>query len=63
MNTNYDDDKNFWGIPYGTEFTLEALLHDTWNTETDEILVPKKFVGLGWGVNFHAIGKKFGLIP
>jgi hypothetical protein len=59
---NYDDEKNFWGIPYGTEVTMEALLHDNWDPTTDEIFVPKKFLGIGYGINLHAVGKKMGLL-
>jgi len=61
MQPQDEETKNFWGIPYGTEISLEAFLHDTWDPTTDEILVPKKFLGVGYGVNFHALGKKLGL--
>ncbi|MCZ8157873.1 MAG: hypothetical protein O9264_17265 [Leptospira sp.] len=56
------DDKNFWGIPYGTEISTEALVKDLWDPTTEEILTPKNFFGIGWGINLHAIGKKAGLI-
>jgi hypothetical protein len=60
---NYEDDnKNIWGVPYGTEVSMEAFLHDTWDPSTEEIFVPKKFIGLGYGVNLHAIGRKLGLL-
>lgn len=55
------DDK-FFGIPVGKEANLDALIQDFWNPTTDEIFTQKKFLGLGWGVNFCAIGKKIGLI-
>jgi hypothetical protein len=57
-----EEEKNFWGIPYGTEVSMEALIHDTWNPETEEIFIPKRFLGVGYGINFHAIGKKLGLL-
>lgn len=60
MQSN-DENKNFWGIPYGTEVSMEALIQDTWDPSTEEIFVPKKFIGLGYGINFHAIGKKLGI--
>ncbi|TGN10550.1 hypothetical protein [Leptospira ilyithenensis] len=56
------DEKNFWGIPYGTEISTEALVKDLWDPTTDEILTPKTFLGLGWGINLHAVGKKIGLV-
>lgn len=56
-----DDYKTIWGIPYGTEVSWEAFLHDTWNPETEEIFVPKKFLGIGYGINLHALGKKLGI--
>jgi hypothetical protein len=52
---------NFWGIPIGKEVTTEAFIKDLWNPETDELFPPKQFIGLGWGVNLHAIGKKLGM--
>lgn len=52
---------NFWGIPIGKETTPEALLKDLWDPNTEEVFPPKNFIGLGWGVNFHAIGKKLGI--
>lgn len=57
------DDQNFWGIPYGTEISAEAFLKDIWDPSTEEILTPKRFLGLGWGVNFHAIAKRAGWLP
>ncbi|MCB1176189.1 MAG: hypothetical protein KDK36_01305 [Leptospiraceae bacterium] len=57
-----EDKDNFWGLPIGTEKSLDALLKDLWNPETEEIFPPKNFVGLGWGINFHAIASKLGLL-
>jgi hypothetical protein len=56
-----EEDKNFWGIPYGTEVSMEAFIHDAWDPTTNEIFVPKQFLGVGYGINFHAIAKKIGL--
>jgi hypothetical protein len=52
---------NFWGMPIGKEFTQEAFLKDLWDPSTEEIFPPKNFIGLGWGINFYAIGKKLGV--
>jgi len=57
-----DGGKNFWGIPYGTEISTEAFVKDIWDPSTDEVLTPKQFLGIGWGVNFHAIAKKAGIL-
>jgi hypothetical protein len=59
---NQEIPDNFWGIPIGKEVTTEALIKDLWNPETEEVFPPKNFIGLGWGINLHAIGKKIGLI-
>ncbi len=56
------EDKNFWGIPYATEISTEAFVKDIWDPTTEEILTPKNFLGIGWGLNFYAIGKKAGII-
>ncbi|EMY69320.1 hypothetical protein LEP1GSC195_2507 [Leptospira wolbachii serovar Codice str. CDC] len=58
----YNEDKNFWGIPYGTEITAEAFVKDIWDPSTEEILTPKQFFGLGWGINLHALGRRVGVI-
>ncbi|MBE7410460.1 MAG: hypothetical protein L6Q54_10660 [Leptospiraceae bacterium] len=59
MNQGQD---NLWGIPIGKEFTAEALVRDLWDPMTDEVFTPKHFIGLGWGINFYAIAKKFNLL-
>lgn len=56
------DEKNFWGIPYGTEISTEAFVKDVWDPTTDEIITPKNFIGIGWGINLYALGKKAGMI-
>ena len=61
--SNYNQEQeNFWGIPIGKETSLEALMKDLWDPNTDEIFPPKNFIGLGWGVNIHAIAKKIGVL-
>ncbi len=57
-----NEPKNLWGIPYGTEVTTEALVKDLWDPTTEEIVTPKRFLGIGWGINFHAIAKKLGVL-
>jgi hypothetical protein len=32
-----------------------------WNKDDDNLFLPKRF-GVGWSLNFHALGKKLGLI-
>jgi len=56
------ENKNLWGIPYSTEISTEALVKDFWDPNTEEMFPPKNFLGLGWGVNLYAIGKKAGLL-
>jgi hypothetical protein len=53
---------NFWGLPIGKEVTTDALLKDLWDPTTEEIFPPKNFIGVGWGVNLHAIAKKLGIL-
>ncbi|MDZ4725609.1 MAG: hypothetical protein SH817_05605 [Leptospira sp.] len=59
---NNQDEKNFWGIPYATEISTEAFVKDIWDPTTEEIIKPKNFLGIGWGLNLHAIAKKVGII-
>ncbi|GBF50551.1 hypothetical protein LPTSP4_20770 [Leptospira ryugenii] len=59
---NHEEDKNFWGIPYATEISAEAFLKDIWDPSTEEIVKPKQFLGIGWGINLHAIAKKTGIL-
>lgn len=59
MENNQD---NLWGIPIGKEVTVEALVRDFWDPTTEEVLTPKHFFGLGWGINFYAIGRRIGAI-
>ena len=54
--------ENFWGLPIGKEVTTDAFLKDLWDPTTEEIFPPKNFIGVGWGVNLHAIAKKLGVL-
>lgn len=56
-----EEQENFWGIPIGKETSMDALVKDVWDPSTDEVFPPKNFIGLGWGVNLYAIGKKLGV--
>lgn len=58
----YDEQKNFWGIPYSTEVSADAFIHDVWDPSTEEIIIPKRFLGIGYGINFYAILKKSGVL-
>ncbi|HMV45297.1 MAG TPA: DUF5808 domain-containing protein, partial [Leptospiraceae bacterium] len=33
-----------------------------WDPSTEEIIVPKHFLGVGWSVNLYAVAKKIGVI-
>ena len=57
-----ENERLFGVIPIGKGLTLEALIGDLWDPTTDELFPPKKFFGLGWGVNLHAIGRKLNLL-
>ena len=58
----YQEEENFWGMPIGKETNLDAFIKDLWDPSTEEIFPPKNFIGIGWGVNLHAIGKKLGVL-
>ena len=49
-------------MPIGKETNLDAFIKDLWDPSTEEIFPPKNFIGIGWGVNLHAIGKKLGVL-
>ncbi|HMW05215.1 MAG TPA: hypothetical protein PK079_00425 [Leptospiraceae bacterium] len=53
---------NFWGLPIAREVTTEAFIKDFWDPSTEEIIVPKHFLGVGWSVNLYAVAKKIGVI-
>ncbi len=57
-----EEPENFWGMPIGKETSIDALVRDLWDPYTDEIFPPKNFIGIGWGVNLHAIAKKLNIL-
>jgi len=63
QNTSSSNEQpNLFGIPIGKEVSMDALIHDFWDPTSEEILQPKRFLGLGWGINFFAIAKKAGIL-
>lgn len=56
-----NDKESIWGIPIGKEITSDAFIKDFWDPSTDEIFPPKNFIGIGWGINLHAIARKIGI--
>ena len=58
------EQKRFLGLPMAWDFTglrPRRIVGRLWNAQEDRILVPKPF-GVGWSVNFHALGRRLGLI-
>ncbi|MCB0413540.1 MAG: hypothetical protein KDD50_04365 [Bdellovibrionales bacterium] len=51
--------KTFLGMPMNWD--SKKILHTLWNKD-DETLFPPKAFGIGWTINFHAVGRKIGLI-
>lgn len=51
--------KTFLGMPMNWE--SDKILRTIWNKEDDRLFPPKAF-GIGWTINFHAVGRKVGLI-
>lgn len=51
--------KTFMGMPMNWE--SDKILKTLWNKGDDRLFPPKAF-GIGWTINFHAVGRKFGLI-
>ena len=39
----------------------KMIFKTLWNKDDDRLFPPKAF-GVGWTVNFHAVGRKLGLI-
>ena len=61
MKKNDDDQssKQFLGMPMNWD--RKNIFKTIWNKD-DERLFPPKAFGIGWTINFHAVGKKFGLV-
>ena len=57
--TRDQDVRYFLGLPY--RWQANKIFAGLWNKEDDRLLAPKYF-GIGWTVNFHAVGKRLGLV-
>lgn len=55
-----NNEKTFLGMPMNWE--SEKIFKTIWNKDDDRLFPPKAF-GIGWTINFHAVGRKVGLIP
>ncbi len=62
QKTESEKQDKFLGMPVGKELSVEAFIHDIWNPQSEEIIQPKRFIGLGWGINLYAVAKKIGLM-
>mmetsp|Transcript_26605 Transcript_26605/g.106574 ORF Transcript_26605/g.106574 Transcript_26605/m.106574 type:complete len:264 (-) Transcript_26605:174-965(-) len=51
--------QKFWGMPMRWE--SDKAFKNLWNKEDDRIF-PPKYYGIGWSINFHALGRSCGLI-
>lgn len=51
--------KEFFGMPMNWDH--KSIFKNLWNKEDDRLFPPKSF-GIGWTINFYAVGKKLGLI-
>lgn len=54
-----DKTKTFLGMPM--DWDTKNPFKNIWNKQSDKIILPKA-LGIGWTINFHALGKKIGLI-
>lgn len=59
MDLKKIEPKPFLGMP--TQWDLKNWNKDLWNPESDELFPPKRF-GVGYGLNFHALLRKMGLL-
>ena len=62
MNDDKKDqskDKYFMGMPM--YWNSKMIFKTLWNKDDARLFPPKAF-GVGWTINFHALGRKFGLI-
>lgn len=53
------EQETFLGMPMN--WNSKKIFKTLWNQDDDRLFPPKAF-GIDWTVNFHAIGRKFGLI-
>lgn len=58
-NKSKKEQKEFLGMPMNWDH--KNIFKNLWNKEDDRLFPPKSF-GIGWSINFHALGKKVGLI-
>ncbi len=49
----------FLGMPM--QWKPKIIFKTMWNKEDDRLFPPKAF-GIGWTINFYAVGKKVGLV-
>jgi hypothetical protein len=54
--------QTFFGVPMNWEWNPAKMARNLWNPDDDRIFPPRVF-GIGWDVNFHALWRRFGLIP
>lgn len=54
-----NNNKTFLGMPMNWE--SEKIFKTIWNKDDDRLFPPKAF-GIGWTINFHAVGRKVGLL-
>ncbi|MBK9321508.1 MAG: hypothetical protein IPM97_00875 [Bdellovibrionaceae bacterium] len=54
-----ENKQTFLGMPMN--WNSKMIFKTLWNNEDDRLFPPKAF-GIGWTVNFHAVGRKIGLI-
>lgn len=53
------EQETFLGMPMN--WNSKMIFKTLWNKDDDRLFPPKAF-GVGWTVNFHAVGRKLGLI-
>lgn len=58
-NDSKKTQNTFLGMPMNWE--SDKTLKTIWNKEDDRLFPPKAF-GIGWTINFHAVGRKVGLL-
>ena len=51
--------KSFLGLPM--RWDRKNMLKDIWDPQDDRVFPPKHF-GIGWGLNFHAVLKRAGIV-
>jgi hypothetical protein len=56
--------RRFLGMPMGWDIKSlypPRVMRGLWDASDERILRPRTF-GIGWSVNFHALGRRLGLI-